>query len=114
MRHSGCGSKLLLVAYDDFVQMCLHRVGQLSAHKNAGSCRFYCRFPVCSDTGRASHIQRLEESLSSLEQDVLQGKVSRFIHQMSALRQELNRFNRYYAIAQRYGGFGFGECAGMV
>ena len=92
-----CGSNVLLVAYDDFVQVCLHRVGQLSAHKNAGSADFIVDFLSVLIQDELPHIQRLEESLSSLEQDVLQGKVSRFIHQMSALRQELNRFNRYYA-----------------
>ena len=39
-----CGSNVLLVAYDDFVQVCLHRVGQLSAHKNAGSADFIVDF----------------------------------------------------------------------
>ena len=69
-----CGSNVLLVAYDDFVQVCLHRVGQLSAHKNAGSADFIVDFLSVLIQDELPHIQRLEESLSSLEQDVLQGK----------------------------------------
>ena len=42
-------------------------------------------------------IQQLETRLDNLEQAVLAESAARFVAQMSALRRELNRCNRFYA-----------------
>ena len=43
------------------------------------------------------YIQQLETRLTNLEQAVLDNETSRFLHQMSVIRKELNRANRFYA-----------------
>ena len=43
------------------------------------------------------YIQQLETRLTNLEQAVLDNETGRFLHQMSVIRKELNRANRFYA-----------------
>ena len=43
------------------------------------------------------YIQQLETRLTNLEQAVLDNETGRFLHQMSVIRKELNRTNRFYA-----------------
>ena len=43
------------------------------------------------------YIQQLETRLTNLEQSVLDNETGRFLHQMSVIRKELNRTNRFYA-----------------
>ena len=43
------------------------------------------------------YIQQLETRLTNLEQTVLENETGRFLHQMSVIRKELNRTNRFYA-----------------
>ena len=43
------------------------------------------------------YIQQLETRLTNLEQAVLDENTTRFLHQMSVIRKELNRTNRFYA-----------------
>lgn len=42
------------------------------------------------------HLQELEEKLSELEEEVLEGVLDNFNYQMTALRKELTSWSRYY------------------
>ena len=88
---------LLFVDRDGFVQECVQRVLEMRPHKADGADNFLVDFLLVLIAGDLAYIQQLEERTSGLEQAVLNGKTESFINQMSMLRKELNRFNRYYA-----------------
>lgn len=88
---------LMFVDRDGFVQECVQRVLEMRPHKADGADNFLVDFLLVLIAGDLAYIQQLEERTSGLEQAILNGKTESFINQMSMLRKELNRFNRYYA-----------------
>ena len=88
---------LLLVDHDRFAGECLGRIAQMRPHGADGADNFLVDLLLVLTRDDLMDLQQLETRLTNLEQAVLADETDKFIRQMSALRKELNRENRFYA-----------------
>lgn len=88
---------LLFVDPDGFFTRCLEAVCHMRPHQEGGAGDFLVDLLTLLIQEELPYIQQLEERAAGLEQEVLADRTRGFIPAMSALRQELNRFARYYA-----------------
>lgn len=86
---------VLLLADHDCVLPGLFEKLPARPHVSAGGFLADMLFAWIADD--LAYIEQLESRLTNLEQAVLAGQTARFIHQMSALRRELDRCLRFYA-----------------
>ena len=88
---------LLVVDHDRVAADC---IGQLAAQRPAlpdSADAFLVALLMALIHDDLPYIQQLETRLTNLEQAVLDNETGRFLHQMSVIRKELNRANRFYA-----------------
>lgn len=88
---------LLLIDPDGIAGECFQKINEMRPHHRDGADDVLMDFILALIMDDMNMIEHMEDQLSQLEQNVLDGKTDHFIHQMSHLRKQLNARNRYYA-----------------
>ena len=92
------GDCLLVLDHDGLVSACMGEIRAMRPHDADGADNFLADLFITLIKDDLSGLLQLETRLSNLEQAVLTDQVGgRFLHQMSVIRKELNRSNRFYA-----------------
>ena len=92
-----CVSRLLVVDHDRVAADCIARMAEHSPRLPDSPDVFLAALLLHLIRDDLPYIQQLETRLTNLEQAVLDSDTGRFLHQMSGIRKELNRTNRFYA-----------------
>ena len=92
-----CGDRLLVVDHDHVAADCMARLSAQSIRLPDSPDAFLTALLLYLIRDDLAYIQQLETRLTNLERAVLDNDTGRFLHQMSGIRKELNRTNRFYA-----------------
>lgn len=88
---------MLFIDYENVMDDYVARIEELRPHDADGADNFLVDLLLQLIAQDLEAMQQLETRVSNLEQAVLNDETGGFIHQMSAVRRELNRSSRYYA-----------------
>ena len=88
---------LLILDPDGAVGACMAEIRAMRPHNADGADNFLADLFLTLLKDDLGGLLQLETRLSNLEQAVLTDSSDRFLHQMSVIRKELNRLNRFYA-----------------
>lgn len=91
------GGGLVVVDHDKAAADCVARLTEQGAPLPDSPDSFLAALLLHLIWDDLPYIQQLETRLTNLEQAVLDNDTGRFLHQMSIVRKELNRTNRFYA-----------------
>lgn len=91
------GSSLLVLDPDGIVSACVKEIRAMRPHNADGVDNFLADLFITLLKDDLEGLLELETRLNNLEQAVLTDQSGRFLHQMSVIRKELNRANRFYA-----------------
>lgn len=93
---------ILIVDHDRFAEKCIDTILAMRPHFSDGPDNFLADFLVTVIKDDPAEAQQLDSRLSGLEQAVLSGKTDKFIHQISAIRKDLNRNMRFYTQLEEF------------
>ena len=91
------GSSLLVLDPEGLVSACVKEIRTMRPHNADGADNFLADLFITLLKDDLGGLLQLETRLSNLEQAVLTDQSGRFLRQMSVIRKELNRANRFYA-----------------